>query len=314
MQHSPDHPPPLTPKEQEAQKDKQQRVEDIAYTLNHAISCGVTDIFIQPGASAWIDTKIQEDKIPNWLRWVKHLFEDHSHHHHGKGEHCADATHHHVHKPSLWENTKHWVMGEIIGDVGAVPLTIWMQRSFPGFMQTMRRTLEPLAGGAFHNGAKRDAKKWAIDQGYAPDSPEAKAKEAQLYEHEMSHLPQAVVWNAFSIPINLGSQWLFAPAHNKPHPFNLIVGKTFGAVISNTALLGGRAVAPEAFNEWDRWSSRTILQPTMNMTGRILGLDQKTTDEVMSKEHEHRDWQKRVREEKEKAAAPEAPSERQANR
>lgn len=287
-------------KAHEAAKTQEERAEDIAYTFNHALSCGLTDIFVQPFASAWIDTRIQEDKIPKWLRWIQNIFEKHDHGDHGHGHDHHHGHHHdHNHKPSLWENTKHWTTGEILGDAGAVPLTIMVQRMFPGFMQGIRNIIEPVAGGLFHNGAKRDARHWARQHGLSPDSPEAKQKEHALYEHELSHLPQAVVWNAFSVPINLGSQYLMAPTCNKPRIFNLVVGKTFGSLVSNTALIGGRAMAPEAFNEWDRFNSKHVIRPVTRTVGGIFGVDRDTVDRVAKKEDELRgdDWRTRVAQE-----------------
>lgn len=287
------------PKAHEAAKTQEERAEDIAYTINHALSCGATDIFVQPFASAWIDTKIQEEKIPKWLKWIQNIFEKHDHHHHGHDHHHHD--HHHVHKPSLWENTKHWGTGEILGDAGAVPLTIMVQRMFPGFMHGMRTMLEPIAGGLFRNGARRDARHWATQHGVSADAPETKAKEEALYEHEISHLPQAVVWNAFSIPINLGSQYMLAPKGQKPHWFNLVVGKTFGALVSNTALIGGRAMAPEAFNEWDRFNSKHLIRPATKVIGGVFGVDEKTADRIADKEDKMRgasnNWQARLQSE-----------------
>lgn len=292
---------------QEKAKTREQKAEDIAYTVNHAISCGTTDIFVQPFVSAAVVTAIQSNKLPRWLHWLENIFEKHDHGHHSDGhahahnhanahshhEHNAACGHTHGHdhsapakKQSLWKqllhNAQHWLFGEVVGDVGGILPTIWVQRTFPGFMHGIRRVLEPVAGGVFRNGAERDARHWGQKHGFDADSNEVKQKAAALYEHEVSHLPQAVVWNAFSIPINYAAQVGMALYRKQPVPNwkEFAVGKTFGFLISNGVLLGGRAIAPEKFNEWDRINSQHVIEPTMRKIGGILGIDHKTVDKI----------------------------------
>ena len=50
----------LSAKAYERQKTREQRAEDIAYTINHSIYCTLTD-FINPPINAVTD---------NWLRWL----------------------------------------------------------------------------------------------------------------------------------------------------------------------------------------------------------------------------------------------------
>ncbi len=273
--------PMFSPDAREAQKNDQQRAEDIAYTINHAISCGVTDLFIQPYAGAWLQTASEKGTLPSWLRWTTKIVESH------------DDDHGHDHGHGFWHNAKHWFVGEAAGDLGAVPLTIFMQRQFPGFMHGIRTMLEPVMGGMFKSGANRAANSWAQRHGLSADAPEAKEKAAQIYEHEMSHLPQALMWNVFSFPINIAAQRL---SGSKAGLGTMIAGKTFGAVVSNTMLIGGRAMVPEAAHSWDRWSSKHLIIPTANAVGGLLGIDKATMQKAAAShgEVEPSSWQQRV--------------------
>jgi hypothetical protein len=300
------------PSAHEAAKTPEERAEDIAYTVNHAISCGLTDVFVQPFASAGIVTLAEEKKLPKGLRWLEHIFEKHDHGH-GHDDHHG---HHHAKQSfgsKLWHNAKHWAFGEVVGDVGGIIPTVLIQRNFPGFMQGVRNVLEPVAGGVFHKGAHRDARKWARHHGYAADSPEARAKEVALYEHEMSHLPQAAVWNATSIPINYLAQAGLAASkgHSLPRIGEFAVGKVFGTVLSNSVLIGGRALSPESFNEWDRWDSKHVIRPVIRTVGGLFGVDEKTVDRMEAKEEKLQgdDWKSRVEKQAEqKEIAPDAPA------
>lgn len=332
-------------KQREKEKSAQEHAEDVAYTVNHALSCGATDILVQPLAATFATALVQEELLPKKWHGITKFFEhhhdhDHGHGHshtHGTGEACSHTP---VRQDGLqkfraaapteptkrvaedlsasgkWNrvgskirsqlrpkqflgNLSHWVAGETVGDAGGVIPTILVQRSFPSFMEGMRKVLEPIARPFFRNGAERDARKWGKRQGLAADAPEVKEKEAYFYEHEMSHLPQAVVWNGFSIPINFGVQYLTHGNHKSSNwrkavaemlP-GFIVGKGFGTFFSNGILLGGRAVAPDAFIAWDRWNSKTFIKPTLG----ALGIDRKTIDRVTSEdtpEQPKKQWQK----------------------
>lgn len=272
--------PMLSPYEVQARKTEQENAESIAYTWNHAISCGFTDLFIQPYVGAWLQTSSEKGTLPSWLKWATHIVESHDDDH--------------AHHEGFWHNAKHWFVGEAAGDLGAVPLTIIMQRQFPGFMHGIRTLLEPVMGGMFKSGANRAAASWAVRRGITADAPEAKEKAAQIYEHEMSHLPQALMWNVFSFPINITAQRL---SGSKASLGTLIAGKTFGAVVSNTLLIGGRAAVPEAAHKWDRWSGKHLIIPSAHALGGLFGIDKKTMEKAAANhdEGEPSSWQQRTK-------------------
>lgn len=201
-----------TPKEMERRKTEEQRAEDIAYTINHSLYCTLTD-FLNPPINAATD---------GWLRWlIPGCGHDHSkdggHHHHDHHEHGPQCKHHH-HAPqpaSRWERVKQaskqafsqerfiqYAKGEFIGDFGAMPLTIGVQRIFPNFMNGVRKLTEPVMRPIFNYGIERSSKSWAKERHIALDSPEYKEHAQAVYEHEMNHFPQAVVWTGFSLGLN----------------------------------------------------------------------------------------------------------------
>jgi hypothetical protein len=296
--------PPKSPSEKETSKTQAERAEDVAYTLNHAISCSITDVMIQPPIGAWVQEVAEHGKLPEGLRWIPHIFESHDHpegvekhaeEHHHHDEHCHEEHHHesqdaHAHGTGFLKNAGHWFLGEAVGDVGAVPLTIMVQRHAPGVMHGLRKMLEPIAGPFFRKGARRDAGKWAIQQGVAVNGPEAKERENLIYEHEVSHLPQAVVWNIFSVPINLATQRL---SGSRASWGVLATGKVFGSVVSNGLLLGGRAVAPESFEKWDRFSSRHAVVPVAKAVSGVFGVDKRSIEREAAQEEDDK-WSGRV--------------------
>jgi hypothetical protein len=283
----------LSAEEREKVKTKEQRAEDVAYVINHAISCATTDTFIQPPIGAWVQTSEENNTLPKWLSWVKNIFESHEHH---GGDACNHPGHTHPHMhgaaPSRFrDNAMHWLRGEIIGDAGAAPLTIFVQRHAPNFMHGLRRLMEPVAGKMFHRGAERGARDWAISQGLNPDGPEAKAREKELYEHEMSHLSLAVVWNAFSVPINLAVQKL---SGSKASLSVMAMGKVFGSLVSNTMLIGGRALTPDTFGKLDKFNSTHVVLPVTKVVGKAFGIDSSTVDKLADDKDQQKAWAGRV--------------------
>lgn len=285
-------------RESERKKTEEQRAEDYAYTLNHAISCGITDIWVQGPISNAVTKSARsghgpinktskflerffekEHHKPSFSRWVHETAE------HGKGLGRRTAK---LFKPFVKDHANHglrdWFIGEAAGDFGAVPLTVLTQRLVPGLMEGGRAILEPLMGWAFRMGAKRDAKHWANKNGFALDAPETKAKEKTIYEHEMRHLPKVLVWNAWSIPINLLVQkYVMKSPNSWPE---LLIGKTFGSVFSNGVLLGGRSTLPDAFIGWDKFNSKHIIGPTTKVVGGLFGVNSDALKRVQEREEE----------------------------
>lgn len=261
-------------RELEKEKTANQRAEDVAYTINHALSCGTTDVVLQPVIAAAFGGALNVG--------------------------CAHSGH--VHEKLSWKETLqkfslknlknlswkqfrndagHYLKGEIIGDFVAVPLTIGVQRLFPNFMNGLRTLTEPLFGWAFRGGANRTARHWASEHGVAENAPETKAHAAEIYEHEISHLPQAVVWNMFAYPIGAAAQKLDGHNHSWGQIFK---SKLVGAVISNGLLIGGRMLAPGAAQKWDALTGDNIFAPVNKAVGKLFGVDEKAMEKAAHKQ------------------------------
>lgn len=265
-----------SPRLQEKTKADEEKANDIAYTINHALSCGTTDVVLQPVIAATFGINVG----------------------------CNHPDHAHGKKKLTWKSfaheARHYFEGEIIGDFAAVPLTIAVQRLFPDFMHGLRKILEPVFGWAFRLGANHTARQWAKKQGIASDAPEVKTRADMVYEHEISHLPQAAVWNMVAYPIGAFAQK--AMGHGVAYG-QIFKSKLVGAAVSNGILIGGRMIAPGAAQKWDEFTSDKLFLPVSRTVGRVFGIDQKTMEKAAQRQKEGVDgqWQERVGESKQPA-------------
>lgn len=268
----------------EQSKTEEERANDIAYTVNHALSCGMTDVALQPMIAAAFGINVG----------CNHS--DHDHHGHDHHDH---AHHHHDHPPkakltlkSFASEAGHYFKGEIIGDFVAVPLTIAVQRLFPNFMHGLRNLLEPLFGWAFRLGANHTAHIWAKKQGLASDAPEVVAHADAIYEHEMSHLPQAAMWNMFAYPIGAVAQKIGGHGSSYAHIFK---SKLVGAAVSNGLLIGGRMMAPGTAEQWDQFTGDKLFLPVTKTVGKLFGIDEKAMEKTTGRQKPESSWEARVR-------------------
>lgn len=262
------------PEQVEKEKTALERAEDISYTINHALSCGTADVFLQPIIAATFGANVGC-----------------SHHddHHG-------AHHHHEPKPkmtlkSFAHEAGHYFKGEIIGDFAAVPLTIGVQRFFPNFMNGLRKVTEPLVGWAFRIGANHSARNWAKQEGISTDAPEVAARAEAIYQHEVSHLPQAVMWNVFAYPIGAVAQKM--GGHGRTYP-EIFKSKLVGAFVSNGLLIGGRILSPGAAQKWDQAMGEKVFMPVSKKVGSLLNIDEATMEDAVNKQRGKTDWKERI--------------------
>jgi hypothetical protein len=262
------------------------RQEDLAYTTLHAISCLTNDIALGPGVAAVAQT-LFDKKINISCNDPSHHHDhghghdhDHDHHHHDHGHHAHPTTLGQrlgaARKNFTWKgfggafahNFKHWIGAEAVSDLGAVPLVVATQRLAPGFMNTLSRTVEPLARPFFRRGAERSARIYAQE---TQASPEVERQYAdRLMAHEMGHLGQVVMWNVYKVGLSVAM--LMKTTGDKDwekfFKLNLISG-----LVSNGILLGTRAVAPGKMQAADAWNDEHIVQPV----ARLFGLRPETT-------------------------------------
>lgn len=305
--------------ETEAEKTRQQRATDVAYTINHAVSCATTDMLIAPTISALFGVNVgcsdpthHHGSEPH-DHFHAHHDHDHKHEHH---EHHHDGDHHHAHEdhdhghahdhePPVephahaelhshgpqrsklnWQLYKsealHYLKGEIVGDLAAVPLTIMVQRYLPSVMAGLGSIIGPLASPFFRSGAERTARRWGHEHGFADDAPEVVARAEAMYRSEMKHLPQAVMWNLFAFPIGVvGQKW----GGHASSTARIIRNKSIGAVISNGILLGGRALNPDLAGRWDDFNSTHVIVPTTKVVGKLFGVKDSDMDRIAQGPH-----------------------------
>lgn len=223
----------------EERKTALQKAQDVSYTINHALTCTAVDL-LQVPLVAWLQNKFdgRSGKLP-------------------------------------WEKVSR---AEVIGDVGAVPLTIAFQRFAPGAMAGIGKALDPLFGDLFRSGARSNANRWAIKHGYSPDSKEAIEKAREIYAHEASHLGQAAVWTASSFALNVLTQAAEERLTGKTGHTSwksLIAGKGIGSLTSSIALVTLRGLSPATAEKWDGWTSEKIFMPATKTVSGWFGVSNK---------------------------------------
>lgn len=259
----------LTPAQQEHHKSAQQKAEDVIYTLNHALTClGITDTIVQPAVAA-LSLRLLGKRIDLCGHLPDANHDHHEGHHHEGHHHEHDHGHGILGAFKRWHTFKEFMIGELAGDVGAVLPTLALQRFFPGFMHGLRRCMEPLVGGWFRASAERGAKHWAQKHGLAADDPQAIARAQQLYEYEVSHLPQMAVWTASSIGINYGVMKYRNPGMKLT---DFLAVKSLGSLVTAGLVLAGRAASPTVAHGWDETVSRNLIVPATKILGAPFGV------------------------------------------
>ncbi len=275
---------------------EQQRAEDIAYTINHSLYCTLTD-FLNPPINAATD---------GWLRRLipgcghDHSKEEQHPHHHHHHEHGVNCKHHHHDAPKTrWEKVKsaskqtfskerfiQYAKGEFIGDFGAVPITIGIQRMFPNFMNGLRKLCEPVMRPLFKWGVERDTKNWAKKQEITSGSQEYKDHEARLYEYEMSHFPQAVVWTGASLGLNTAYQMVAdKSAMSFSRKFFLKSSSVLsGVLVTAGVVVSARALAPNKMHSFDIWTSNNTILPATRAVGKLFGVKEEDIGRMVEKD------------------------------
>lgn len=295
--------------ENETQRTKEQRAEDIAYTINHSLYCTLTD-FISPPINAATD---------GYLRWlIPGCGHDHSkdgghhdHHHDHDHVHGEGCTHHSHDVPQTrLEKVKaasrqsfskerfiQYAKGEFIGDFGAVPITIGVQRAFPHFMNGLRVLTEPFMKPLFTVGVERDTKNWAKQNGIAPDSQAYQSHASALYDYEMSHFPQAVVWTGASLGLNTAYQ-VWADKSHMPLSNKLLLKSSSvlsGVLVTAGVVVAARALAPNRMHSFDEWTSENAILPTTKVVGKLFGVKEEDVDRMVQKEKQMKhEWKDKV--------------------
>lgn len=300
---------------------QQQQAEDIAYTINHSLYCTLTD-FLNPPINAATD---------GWLRWLipgcgHDHSQDHNHHHdhhdHAHGKTCKHS-HTHPHPVSVpatrlerFKQTSQqafsrqrfiqYAKGEFIGDFGAVPITIMAQRFLPETMQGLRQIAEPLAKPLFTWGVERDSRRWAQTNSIAVDSDAYHQHCKQVYEYEMRHFPQAIVWTGASLGLNTAYQ-MAADKSAMPWHKKLQLKSTSvlsGVIVTAGVVVAARAYMPQRMHGLDQWMGQHAILPTTKVVGQVFGVSNADVDRM---EHTYEavhdgSWQETLQTQRDNAA------------
>lgn len=321
----------LTPAQYEHSKTRQQKAEDIIYTLNHSITClSITDtvglsgaanaynLIFKPknklnldhehnngyGAFSWVwDNITGKHKDGAYVHKIGHE-EDHriEHELEHAAEHAAEdiakGRKPHIHPdpvPKLTpadsfgragkkfvHTSAQWLMAEAIGDIGAVPVTIALQRHAPGFMHWLRGPSEWATGWMFRSTTTKAARQWGDKHGFAADSQEVKGRQQELYQYEMNHMPQMAVWTVTSIAMNFGA--MVGLNKVNPHMFERTSLEKFakvkglGALFTAAVVLSVRGLIPGGAHKWDQTVGRNVVIPITKKAGRLFGVRESDVD------------------------------------
>lgn len=251
---------------------KEKLAEDIAYTVNHAVSCTTVDLLGGSPVGMYLSQRV----FKNWTPWCTH----------GLGV---------------------WTAGEIAGDVAGVLPTIAVQRYAPWVLDGLQTVLELPLGWAFKLGADRSARKWALEHGIDLQSEQVRNYAEGLYKHEVEHLPHAALWTGIALPISAEFVNLMGGhppedcnhAHHNHHHHEhhhhghgashwtrfkgTLAHGINGKLFSTAILLTARAIAPESARRWDRWASDTVYYPVTKSVSSLFGVDEETVQRVREK-------------------------------
>lgn len=266
--------------QEQKEKTQAERLEAFAYTLNHAIVCTATD-WIDIPVSLYIQNNLAKD-APQFLKpFLKNFHIGCGHHHHEvSGIHISAA--------------------EAIGDFGSVPVVMGIKHFAPGLMKAIEHAAEPIVGVPFHKSAELWSKPWAKRHGYSYNSQEYDQHVDEIYNHEMEHLPQAILWTVSSIGLNAAAQRTIGHFNGKQNPWSKILfAKSVGAGITSGMVIGARAAAPKPVRWIDKTTTEYVLTPIFRLTAKGFGIKESTIEKVIEEQQDKQDvtWQMRLKEE-----------------
>lgn len=187
--------------------------------------------------------------------------------------------------------SKRWLAAEAVGDLGAVPFTVMLQRKAPGFMDGLRRNIiEPAIGGGFRANTRRAAENWGRAHGFDKNAPEVKERANELYEYEMRHMPQMVVWTVSSIGLNFAAMRLFHKLDPRQYEdmtireFALVKG--LGATMTAGLVLLVRGIIPGGAHKWDQTVGKHVIVPVMKTVGGLFGVKSEDVDRFQKQREE----------------------------
>lgn len=273
-------------------------IADFAYTLNHAIVCTITDPFtdllfgvvgeetmekirgyhpdgkitregLKQGlhpATLWSTMRTAVGNITKSIRNRRFLSE--------MGENFSSP-----------QKARNWLVGEVTGDFGAVPVVVAIQNFAPWIGDGIRKILSPIAKPIFRHSAERSARREFERQGLEAKGPEFEQRVEDFYLREMEHLPKAALWTLASPAINITMQKLVMKSDSSAVDLGIV--KLVGATVTSGITLGLRSLAPDNAQKWDDWVSRKASGPIAGAISTVFGIDKDELKKEMQEREDH---------------------------
>ena len=293
---------------------------DIAYTLNHALVCTLTDPLTDVPIGALTEGVMRQrfenqSAVKAGVEGAEHKTFMEFARDEGKPAHVWEHLKETVNykNPAFWR----WVGGELTGDFGAVAATVAIKHGAPGVSESIQKAVEPLARPLFKRSIEKSAKKQFLSEmqfthfeGDYKTHPRYQEIRDELYHHEMKNLPNALLWTILSPTLNVGIQTAVLDRFDKlketyedpktgletevPLTQRLkerIMGKAIGSVVTSGLTLSLRRVNPRLAANWDHSMSQKVGGPITDVVSDIFGVDQKDIEEGLEErfksEHSH---------------------------
>jgi hypothetical protein len=271
------------------EKKRLEVAADFAYTLNHAIVCTLTDVVTDIPIGILVQNLLgkPEGEALSWSDFrlskigkeMKDIF---------TGKHPEELV--------------QWAAGEVGGDFGAVGVVTAINRFAPRAVDVIRKMAAPIASPIFKRSTSRAARKEFMAQGFDPNSPECTARAQEMFNVEMRHLPNALLWTVFSPIINLSVQkGLLKTIHrgdwdetgkirgkweNTSKLSHLALAKGIGATITSGLTLGIRNMSPKSMQKWDDKIASQVAGPIIERVSHLFGVDKEELKQHLDELHE----------------------------
>ncbi len=211
---------PLTARQKERQKSDKEKLSDWSNLISHTIACFITD---PPSliANNWAKQHISFEK--NGKGFSASVDFSSKTNLENEPSNVWEAFMHHLEPNNLLK----WGLGEGIGDMTAIPLTIAVQRTAPEVMHGLEKTLEIVVGPYYKEAANKAADQWAHRHNVMIGSQEHYEHAQDYYRQNMRQLSQAFVWTAISMVAGAYAQKHLAPNIARTAHHNEMIHQNF---------------------------------------------------------------------------------------
>jgi hypothetical protein len=251
---------------------RQQFAVDFAYTLNHALICTLTDPITDVPVGATVQNTLAAIRGSGNKVTVSEVLHGLSPNH--IAGHFKSAMTFRKAEGERFSPATSWLVGEVAGDFGAVPVVVALQHYAPGLMSSIGKLASPVAKPFFRRAAERSAKAECKLAGEEASGPAFDKRVDELCQRELDNLPKAIMWTGVSPAINILMQKTVMG--NKAPVSDLLLGKGLGAVVTSATTVGLRNISPAKAQKWDDILSEKTGKPVAGFVSKLLGVDRDT--------------------------------------